>query len=444
MGVLTFIIVLGVLIAVHEFGHFIMAKRAGVGVETFSIGFGPKLIAFTRGETEYRISAIPLGGYVKMVGDNPGEDNAGNHKAFNARPVRDRMPIVLAGPVVNLALAFMLMPVVYMIGVQVPAFLQERPVVGFVVPESPAEEVGIQVRDEIVLVNNQPVQNWEELLMGTLMEPNRRIEVQLLRDGESLTKSVVLGMEDSGAAFFGVQPPAPAVIAVVSAGSPAAEAGLQPGDEIIAIDGEPVPHWITMAEHIQNAGERPLEVTFLRDGAEHTAAMTPMVDEASGRAIIGIQRAENFNLQKYGFVDAVQEGVGRMVQMTTMTFEILGRLVTGQLTVKALGGPVRIAQVTSAAAESGFVDVLALMAFLSLQLGILNLLPIPVLDGGHVMFMTIEAIRRRPVSRKAMEVSTQVGFVLLILLMVVVTKNDIIYAWGAEIERFVEAVRNRF
>jgi regulator of sigma E protease len=127
-----------------------------------------------------------------------------------------------------------------------------------------------------------------------------------------------------------------------------------------------------------------------------------------------------------------------------MTFEILGRLVTGQLTVKALGGPVRIAQVTSAAAESGFVDVLALMAFLSLQLGILNLLPIPVLDGGHVMFMTIEAIRRRPVSRKAMEVSTQVGFVLLILLMVVVTKNDIIYAWGAEIERFVEAVRNRF
>ncbi len=444
MGILTFILVLGILIFVHEFGHFYFAKRAGVGVERFSIGFGPKLFGFTRGETEYRVAAIPLGGYVKMVGDNPDEARQGTEKEFLSRPVRDRLPIVLAGPIVNLALAFVLMPLVYLLGVQVPAFVQEKPVIGYVEPGSPAERAGLQTGDEIVAINGKPMPAWEDVLASTMAEPGKTIQVRLTRGGSSLQVPVHLETAESGAAAFGVQPPAVPVVGQVNPGSPAALAGLQPGDRITSLNGVPVDHWVAMAERIQSLGTQPIEVGFARDGGEQRVMLTPERMADADRVIIGIQRSEDLVEVQYGFVDAVREGSRRVVQMTTQTFDILGKLLTGQLGVKTLGGPIRIAQVTSAAAESGLSDVLSLMAFLSLQLGILNLLPFPVLDGGHVLFMSIEAIRRRPLSRRALEISTQVGFVLLLVLMVVVTKNDIMHAWGPQIERMFDTVRNLF
>lgn len=445
MGILTFILVLGILIFVHEFGHFYFAKRAGVGVEKFSIGFGPKLAAFTRGETEYRIGLIPLGGYVKMVGDNPDEEKSGSDKEFLSRPIKDRLAIVAAGPIVNLLMAVLLMPIVYMLGVQVPAFITEPAIVGYVVPESPAAKAGVQAGDQIVSINGEKVADWEGVLTNTIAEPGKSIEVGLVRGGSKMSVPVRLGTdEESGAASFGVQPPAPTVIGKLSPDSPAAAAGLMAGDTIVSLNGRAVTHWAQMADAIQKNGATPINVSVARDGKPLAFTVTPKVDEDSGRPLLGVQRDEPLVTQQFGFFAAIQEGVRRVWMMTTQTFEVLGKLLTGQLSVKTLGGPIRIAQATSAAAESGVADVLTLMAFLSLQLGIMNLLPFPILDGGHILFMGVEAIRRRPLSRKALEISNQVGFVLLVTLMLVVTKNDIMNAWGSNIMKVVDGVKNLF
>lgn len=444
MGILTFILVLGVLIFVHEFGHFYFAKRAGVGVEKFSIGFGPKIAAFTRGETEYRIGLIPLGGYVKMVGDNPEEEKSGSDKEFLSRPIRDRLAIVAAGPVVNVIMALLLMPIVYMLGVQVPAFIVERPVIGYVVPGSPAAEAGLQAGDEIVSINGEKTPHWESVLSNTIAEPGKRVEIGVVRGGAKMSVPVRLGTDETGAASFGVQPPAPPVVGKVTPDSAAAAAGLQPGDVVVSINGQAVSHWAAMADRIQQNGASPLALVLRRGGAEQSLTITPQLDEDSGRPLLGIQRDEPLVTQQYGFFAAVGEGVRRVWMMTSQTFQILGKLLTGQLSVKTLGGPIRIAQATSAAAESGLADVLTLMAFLSLQLGIMNLLPFPILDGGHILFMGIEAVRRRPLSRKALEISNQIGFVLLVTLMLVVTKNDIMAAWGSNIMKVVEGVKGLF
>lgn len=431
MGILTFIVVLAILVFVHEFGHFWFAKRAGVGVEKFSIGFGPKIIGFTRGETEYRISLFPLGGYVKMMGDNPDEQHTGNPKEFLSRPIRDRLPIVFAGPAVNLVLAFLIMPFVYMLGVQVPAFIFKPAQVGYVVPDSPAAQAKIQAGDIIQRVNGKETETWEKVMGATLAEPEQTIDVQVARGGALLSMKVKLGTdEENGAALFGIQPEAPTLVGKVSPGSAAQEAGISDGDRIVSINGQPVSHWVVMADLVQKNGAKPLAVQIERGGERKDLTLTPRLDEEGKRVIMGIQRDEPLELQKYGVLESIGEGFRRTVQMGQQTFVILGKLFTGNLSVKSLGGPIRIAQVTSAAAESGLSDVLSLMAFLSLQLGVMNLLPFPVLDGGHIFFMGIEFIRRRPISRKALEISNQVGFVLLVTLMLVVTKNDIMHAWG--------------
>jgi regulator of sigma E protease len=444
MGILTFIIVLAVLIFVHEFGHFYFAKRAGVGVEKFSIGFGPKIIGFKRGETEYVISLIPLGGFVKMTGDNPDEAQTGSDKEYLSRPIRDRLPIVAAGPIVNLVVAFLIMPVVYMLGVQVPAFISKPVQVGYVATDSPAQKAGIQAGDQIVSINGKDTKTWEDLLTATMAEPEKKIDVGLVRGGTKMSIPVKLGTDENGASLFGVQPDAPTLVGKVSPGSAAEAAGIKEGDRIVSINGTPVNHWVVMADLVQKIGAQPIQVSLERNGQPVNIQLTPRMDDESKRVIMGIQRDEPLELQKYGFFPAIREGFGRSVQMLGQTFAILGKLFTGQLSMKSLGGPIRIAQATSAAAESGLSDVLSLMAFLSLQLGIMNLLPFPVLDGGHIFFMGIEAIRRRPISRKALEISNQVGFVLLITLMVVVTKNDIMHAWGSNLRALFEGVKHLF
>lgn len=444
MGILTFIIVLAVLIFVHEFGHFYFAKRAGVGVEKFSIGFGPKLIGFKRGETEYVIGLIPLGGYVKMTGDNPEEAKTGSDKEYLSRPIRDRLPIVAAGPLVNLAVAFLIMPIVYMLGVQVPAFISKPVMVGLVAPDSPAQKAGIQAGDHIVSINGKETKTWEDLLKATLAEPEKRIDVGVVRGGSKVSIPVKLGTDENGASLFGIQPEAPTLVGKVSPGSAAEEAGIKAGDRIAELNGEPISHWTAMAEKIQKIGAAPIRVTMVRENQTINTTLTPRLDEDSKRVIMGIQRDEPLEMQKFGFFAAIREGFSRTFEMLGQTFQILGKLFTGQLSMKSLGGPIRIAQATSAAAENGLSDVLSLMAFLSLQLGIMNLLPFPVLDGGHILFMGIEAIRRRPISRKTLEISNQVGFVLLITLMVVVTKNDIMHAWGSNLRALFEGVKNLF
>ncbi|MCC6502442.1 MAG: RIP metalloprotease RseP [Deltaproteobacteria bacterium] len=425
---ISFIIVLGVLIFIHELGHFAVAKACGVGVEKFSLGFGPKLIGIRRGETEYRISLLPLGGYVKMVGEAAGESVSDElrMKSFTHKPVWKRALIVAAGPTMNLVLAIALLPVIFMIGIQLPAYLEKPAQVGYVVHDEPAEKAGIKAGDTIVSFGGKDVKHWEDLLTQVALNPSKKVELTLERDGQRVSASMTPDeSQETGAGYGGMYPPMKPVIGDVASGYPAKEAGIKAGDTILSIDGVAIRHWAELENAIHKA-EKKITLNVLRDGKEMTFEVTPRYNEDAKVHLIGISRQEELQVRQYGFTESVSKGVSTGVQMTGKLFVVIKGLVLGEYSLKTLGGPIMIAQVAGKAAESGISDLLSLVAFLSLQLGIINLFPIPVLDGGHIVFFGLEAIKGKPLSEKFMTVAQQVGIALLIGLMVLVTWNDLV------------------
>jgi len=445
MTILTliyFLLGLGLLIFIHELGHFLMAKRAGIRVEKFSLGFGPRLFAFTRGETEYRISALPLGGYVKMSGEEPDEEELkplDDPRSFAAQPLKKRIGVVAAGPVMNLFLALLLMPLVFLVGRMEPAFMTQEPVVIGVKKDSPAEKIGLGLGDKILAVEGVPTPTWDVAIQRILLNPDREVAIRIQRnDGPEETKTVHLSTVKEGkAGFLGVEPGLfignDPVVDKVSPDSPADKAGIQPKDRLLSIDGEPVEDWQDMSEKVGRAQGKSIQVDVLRGGEKKALTLTPIFSEAQKKWIIGITKEVNpdfFVKRRYGPVEAIKKGFHENVKLFGLTLEVLKRLFTFQLSYKALGGPVQIAQATAQAAQSGFGDFLYFLAFLSMQLGVLNLLPIPVLDGGHLLFMGYEALRRRPLSIRKRLIAQQVGMAILFTLMILVTLNDINTVWG--------------
>lgn len=429
LTIISFVAVLGFLILIHELGHFLVAKKMDVKVEKFSIGFGPKIFAFTRGETEYMVSAFPLGGYVKMMGEEPGEELNNDPREFASKSVAQRMAIIIAGPLMNLFLAFLLLPIVYMLGVNMPAYLSKEAKVGWVMKDSPSEDAGVRSGDLIKTIDDSNVDSWEEALTILTSNPDRRLTLGVLRDGSTVNIDIVPRASDgNGGGYSGIVHPMHAKIGDVRAGLPAAKAGIEKGDEVTSINGVFVSHWIEMSNLIQESGEKEIEVGILREGKRFSLTITPVFDEANKRSVIGIGYSEEMQMIKFGFSGAFREGMNRAFDLTVLTFSILKKLFTFDLSIKSLGGPIMIAQATGAAAESGIAALISLMAFISLQLGVLNLLPIPVLDGGHVFFLLAEMGLKRPVSIKTREIAQQIGFAILISLMLIVSYNDVIRA----------------
>lgn len=429
---ISFIIVLGILIFIHELGHFAVAKACGVGVEKFSLGFGPKLVGIKRGETEYRISVLPLGGYVKMVGEAPGEEVSSElrMKSFTHKPVWKRAAIVAAGPAMNLILAIVLLPVIFMIGIQLPAYLERPAEVGYVVPEEPAQKAGIKAGDTVVSVDGEDVKDWEDLLTQLAMNPSKSVELAVQRDGERIQTSITPDTsKETGAGYGGMYPPMKPVIGDVASGYPAKEAGLKAGDLILSIDGVKINHWAELENVIHKSGGKK-KLHVLRDGKELTFEVVPKYNEDAKVHLIGISRQDELVSRQYGFGESITKGVSSGIEMTGKLFVVIKGLVFGEYSLKTLGGPIMIAQVAGKAAESGIADLLSLVAFLSLQLGIINLFPIPVLDGGHIVFFGLEAIKGKPLSEKFMTIAQQVGIALLIGLMVLVTWNDLARIFG--------------
>ncbi len=434
---LAFLFVLGVLVFIHELGHFLLCRWNGVRVITFSLGFGPKLLKVQRGDTEYCISAIPLGGYVKMAGENPDDPHTGADDEFMAKSKWQRFQILIAGPVMNLVLAVVLLAFVLLQGADVLAFLDRPAVIGAVQAGSPAEKAGLVRGDLITKFGTAEIRTWEHLEMAVASRPERDVEVTVLRNGGEQRFKIRPDLTElttrNGARFevgaIGVMPDANPIVASLSAGKPAESAGIKVDDVILAIDGERMVFASQIAQTIsKKPGDKPIEFRIRRDGAEQTIAVTPYKE--GDRTMVGLGPREETQSYKPSFFEAIGMSVQRNVEMAGLILTTLKDLVTGEASPKQLMGPVGIAQLSGESAQAGWIALLSLMAGISLNLGLLNLMPIPVLDGGHIFIMAIETISRRDFSLQVKEKMLFVGFVLLMTLMVTVIYNDLMrIAW---------------
>ena len=422
---LAFIFVLGVLIFVHELGHFIMARRIGVRVLTFSLGFGPKILSFRRGDTEYCVSAIPLGGYVKMAGENPEDGRSGAPDEFLSKTKWQRFQVLIMGPVMNLALALVVMALVLYQGAELPAFEQQAVVVGSVAEGSVAESAGIRPGDRILAVDGNAVDTWEAFSMQVLPRGGRRIVLTLERDGKRMEQEVVpasVGKYEMG--DIGVMPAMRPQIAAVNSGEPAEEGGLRRGDVIVAVGGESPVTQPRVIELIRAHEGQPLTFEILRDGSPMQITVTPRKFGDTPRIGAQISPFETRTVDPT-FLQAIQLSAQRNWEWTTMIVRTLAGLFTRDTPVKQLMGPVAIAGLSGEAAQAGWIQLFTLMAMISLNLGLLNLMPIPVLDGGHIAILALEGLSRRDFSMKVKEKMLLAGFVLLLMLMVTVIYNDL-------------------
>lgn len=439
------VVALGVLIFIHELGHFLCAKAVGVGVERFSLGFGPRLWSVRRGETEYCVSAIPLGGYVKMVGEEahgealihpPAEAGVDPSRSFVLKPLWARFLIVVAGPGMNFVLAAALFAGVFALA-GVPVL---PPVVGRVLPDSAAAAAGLRPGDQVLAVDGRAVRHWAELEERVAASGGRPLTLRLRRDGTehevALTPRRIPARTPFGEPTetwgLGAGPHVPPVVGEVQPGMPAAEAGLRPHDRIVALDGRPVATWDELAEAISQRPGRTVTLTVERDGQRVTVPVTPRAvteRDAQGNPVeigrIGIARSTPATSLRLGPLAALVEGVRRTADVTVLTVVSLWKLLTGALALSHIGGPLQIGMAAGQQAQQGVVAYAFFLALISVNLAILNLLPVPMLDGGHLLFFGIEAVLGRPLSVRKREIAQQIGLALLVLLMVFALFNDL-------------------
>jgi regulator of sigma E protease len=423
--ILSFIFVLGVLIFVHELGHFLMARRIGVRVLTFSLGFGPKLLKIKRGDTEYCVSAIPLGGYVKMAGENPDDARTGAPDEFLSKTKWQRFQVLVMGPVMNIALALVVMAGVLYQGAHVPLFESQPVIVGSVLPDSAGAEAGIQAGDHILSIAGEEIENWKEypLVVGT--RAGRTVPVVLIRDGKTVETKLTpksRGKFEIGDA--GILPVMEPQIAALTNGEPAIEGGLQVGDIVLAAGGERGVTYERIVEIIRAHDNRPLPFEIRRNGQVMTITVTPRKNGEHAR--IGAQfTAFERTLRSPGLFEAFQLSAKQNWEWTSLIIKTLGGLFVGETPVKQLMGPIGIAEMSGNAASESWIQLFSLMAMISLNLGLLNLMPVPVLDGGHIAILALEGLSRRDLSMKVKEKMLLAGFVLLVMLMVTVIYNDL-------------------
>ncbi|EPT9250824.1 sigma E protease regulator RseP [Photobacterium damselae] len=438
----AFLLALGILIAVHEFGHFWVARRCGVYVERFSIGFG-KAIWQRKGKdgTEYTLAMIPLGGYVKMLDERvEAVPEHQRHMAFNNKKLWQRSAIVAAGPFANFVFAVFAYWVVYLIGV--PAV---KPVIGEVAPQSIAAQGGIAPGMELKSISGIETPDWESVNMAmishigdkqmavTLTEPHSNVDVKRTLN---LTDWSYDPERENVLTTLGLTPYTPAITLVISQlvdNGAAINAGFQLNDKIIAVDGEPIKQWQTFADLVRENPGKTLNVEVLRDNAPLTLALTPAIKDLKDGSKVGYvgiapkvdawPEDYRINLQ-FGPIESVAKATEKTWQLVTLTFDMVTKLVTGDVAIKNLSGPISIAKGAGMTADFGLVYFLGFLALISVNLGIVNLLPLPVLDGGHLMFFAIEAVTRRPVSEKIQDIGYRVGSAILVALMAIALFND--------------------
>jgi regulator of sigma E protease len=423
---LAFIFVLGVLIFVHELGHFLMARRIGVRVLTFSLGFGPKLLSFRRGDTEYCVSVIPLGGYVKMAGETPEDSRTGAADEFLSKSKWQRFQVLVMGPVMNLALAILVMAGVLYQGARFPASDDAAPVIGSFDPNSAAQAGGLEIGDRVVTIDGRDVPTWKTFDIMIATRANRTVRVVVERDGKLLEKNIVpIAKDKYETGDVGVQPEKHPYIDEARPNQPAAEAGLQSGDVVMKANGEQNVIHERLLQLIRSHEGKPLELEVRRGTEMRTFTVVPRQIDGGVKVGAIILPLEVRTLRP-GLVEAVKLSVKQNWEWSSLIFQTLGGLFTRETSVKQLMGPVAIAGLSGEAAQQeSWIPLFQLLAMISLNLGLLNLMPIPVLDGGHIAILALEGISRRDFSMKVKEKMLLAGFVLLLMLMVTVIYNDL-------------------
>jgi regulator of sigma E protease len=439
---LAYAVTIGVLVTFHEFGHYWVARLCGIKVLRFSVGFGKILYSrrFGKGETEWAFSAIPLGGYVKMLDEREGE--VAPHelaRAFNRKPAWQRMAVVAAGPVFNLLLAIFLYFALFVHGI--PGI---KPLIGVVPAGTPGAQAQFQPREEILAINGDETPSWNEVNWRLLNLALRRGQVEVTGrtpdgvvhrhelDMSSITPSDLRTDFMKKLGLQPYEPVVPAVINEIQSGSAAARAGLQPGDTVLRADGGAVEGFDQWAAIVRSHPGKALHMEVSRDGRQVSIELTPDAITDSGQ-IIGRAGAIHYNQPssdmlvevKYGPLGALRQGLEKTWDISTLSLEMIGRMAMGQVSVRNLSGPIKTATVAGTAAQMGVIPYLFVLALISVSVGVLNLLPIPILDGGHLLYYMAEFFTGRPVPERAWETGQKIGAALLFALMLLVFYNDI-------------------
>ncbi len=448
-NIVVFLILMTVLVYVHEMGHYLVARRFGVKVDTFSIGFGPEINGWfgKKSGTRWRISALPLGGYVKFFGDaNPASIQAEDQKmspaeravSFHYKPVWQRFAVVLAGPMANLLFAVLGLACMYM-------FLGQSitpPIIGVVQPGGSAAAAGLQIGDRILATDGRTVDSFEDIGQSMLLHPGIKLSMTVDRAGKRIDLTVTPAAKDVTNRFGDVQRigdlgadsvDALARVGKVEDGSPGAAAGLKTGDLIVAIDGKPIATFDDLRIVVEPSAGKELMLTVERDGQLLQIPVTPAsatADQPGGAkktvGRIGIRKASAAEHRKLDPAAAVWQSGRQVVYMTQSIFNVIGQIIVGQRDAKEIGGPLRIAKTTGEASQIGWEAVALFAIGLSISLGVFNLLPVPLLDGGHLLFYLIEAVRGRPLTARLQEYGFRIGLAMVFGLVVFATWNDLV------------------
>lgn len=450
-SILWFVVAIGVLVTVHEFGHFWVARRVGVKVLRFSVGFGRSLWTRRSGsdQTEYVIAAIPLGGYVKMLDENEGEVAADElHRAFNRQPLWKRIAIVVAGPAFNFLFAIFAYWLTFMIGIG-----GLKPIIGEVEPGGAAAAAGLAAEQRIVAVDGRETRTWqgvvESIIGATLKDADLELEVE---EAGAATRVVTLDLQGKGIDEFSrgqmfdalglvpKRPVVPPILDEITAGDPADSAGLRQGDRVVALDGRRISSWREFVGYIRAHAEQPVEIQVERDGTTVSLVVRPAKisgDDGTSYGRIGagvMPPADDFGdyyaTVRYAPWTAFAKAAGKTWDMSVLTLRMLWKMVTLQISVKHLSGPISIAQYAGFSAEAGITRFLDFLAIVSISLGILNLLPIPILDGGHLLYYLIESVTGRPMSEEAQFLGQRLGIAMLVCLMSLAFYNDLARIFG--------------
>ncbi|MGB7297169.1 MAG: RIP metalloprotease RseP [Candidatus Aminicenantales bacterium] len=426
--ILSFLVVFGVLVFIHEFGHFFTAKLVGIRVETFSFGYGKRLFGFRRKGTDYRVSLIPMGGYVKFLGEGEFFTDGGTATYppdhFLAQTRWERFLVMVMGSVMNILLAVLIFTVINMVGVTVPAYQDEAPVIGYIEPGSPADQAGFRIDDHLLSLDGEKVGTWYDVELAVGGKPDRQMTVEIRREGE--TQELHLRTEQRtryALGYAGFMGKFLTQIRLVKPGSAAEKAGLQQGDIILAVDGRTI-YFHQFVEFIERNPDREMQFLVERSGREITLPITPRLESKVGK--IGAYTEAQTVTKTYGFFRAVVQSVSDNTRNTFLIIRFIKDLILRRAPTQQLGGPLEIASFSYAAWKGGFLAMLSWIGLISLQLGIINLFPIPVFDGGQIFVLALEGLFRRDFSPKVRQIWMQIGFVIFVFLLVFIILNDIV------------------